>query len=174
MQLSYLSTALKVFAHFSLHVCSRWSLIMLIDANYFQTLFWLKNRSNSLGICCFQLRLLFFSGKENRYCLLSFSMLKSVLGICLCRLSSEDLNNNRMRLLEEMDTCFVIKWDNLHNKQVDIKAAANLPGLLLGIYQEENKYEDRLVQIILCAFAPVLAPASGSLSIGFNVFPVRL
>lgn len=43
-----------------------------------------------------------------------------------------------------MDTCFDVKWNNLHNKQVDIKAAANLPGLLLGIYQEENKYEDRL------------------------------
>lgn len=87
MQLRYLSTALKVFAHFSVHVCSRWSLIMLIDANYFQTLFWLKNRSHSLGICCFQLRLLFFSGKENEYCLLSFSTLKSVIWdifACLC------------------------------------------------------------------------------------------
>lgn len=39
MQLRHLSTALKVFAHFSVHVCSRWSLIMLIDANYFQTFF---------------------------------------------------------------------------------------------------------------------------------------
>lgn len=42
-----------------------------------------------------------------------------------------------------MDTYFDVKWNNLHNKQVDFMAAANLPGLLLGIYQEENKYGDR-------------------------------
>lgn len=77
------ANAAKVFAHFSVHVCSSWSLIILVDANYFQTSFWLKNSSHSLGICCFQLFLLSFSGKENAYCLASFSVLKLVLWICL-------------------------------------------------------------------------------------------
>lgn len=58
-------------------------------------------------------------------------------------LSYEYLNTVRARLLGEMDTCFDVKLNNLHNKQVDIMAAADLPGLFSGIYQEENKYGDR-------------------------------
>lgn len=103
-----------------------------------------------------------FQGKKMGIIFFPSQSLNLFLGyICLFvwqRLSFEDLNNNSMSLLEETDTCFDVKWDNLHSKQVDIKAAANLPGLLLGIYQEENKYEDRFrffsVDLLQCWLQP--------------------
>lgn len=125
-------------------MCSSWFLMLIIFRLFFGWRTVVTVWAHTALSCVY----FPFQGKKMHIVLFPSQCLNLFFGyVCLFvwqRLSSEDLNTIRVRQLGEMDICFDVKWNNLHNKQVDlVMATANLPGVLLGICQEENKYGDR-------------------------------